>query len=714
MRIDSFRRRWRAPVAACLLLAAACDKPGGGTEPEPEPVPAELVAIEETANQAAPVGTPVTWPPAVLVFDAAGEPVPGVAVTFAVVQGGGTLGVTSAVTNAFGLAHAGSWILGTTAGVNTARATVQGLPPVSFHGWGEAGGPATIVKLSGDGQIGTAGTALPAPLMLMLADVHGNGVTAAVTLTLTMGGTQVAQHVAVSNDQGVAAAQFMLPTTTGALTVAATVANLPPVFFTLTVGPRAPEALVKAAGDNQEGAAGAALADSLTIRTRDLFGNAVPGIPVTFTVTQGGGSVSALTVSTSAQGLAKVRFTLGPSAGTHTVNASSPGLPNTVFTATAQAGAPAALARHAGHAQMALAGTPVPIAPAVRVTDAHDNPVPGVGVTFSVTGGGGSVTGANATTNASGVATLGGEWTLGPPGVQTLAATVPGLDPVTFLANATDPCAVVTDLQVDVEAIGSLAAADCRLASGHYVDTYRLVLGQQRHLELAYTAFHPLQGSVELRSATRSIDLLTAPFAGAGAHGRFILPAGTYYLSASATAPWETGFYSLDAVNFTTGVNCSPTTDVVVPGVVVADQIDPGQCVSPMVRAGPGNQIEAYYVEVMAGQTLTVTLASSAFDPWLAVVDAGGTVVQDDNGGGGTTARVSVTSPTRQWYRVEAVARENAYGAYTLTVDASGGSSLRARRPDARSRAELADALRQRQRTRQPSTIPARLRPPRR
>ena len=58
------------------------------------------------------------------------------------------------------------------------------------------------------------------------------------------------------------------------------------------------------------------------------------------------------------------------------------------------------------------AGTAVATAPSVRVTDVYNNPVTGVAVTFAVASGGGSVTGATTTTNASGIATV-GSWTLG-------------------------------------------------------------------------------------------------------------------------------------------------------------------------------------------------------------------------------------------------------------------------------------------------------------
>ncbi|HMV32943.1 MAG TPA: filamin/ABP280 repeat domain-containing protein, partial [Gemmatimonadales bacterium] len=80
---------------------------------------------------------------------------------------------------------------------------------------------------------------------------------------------------------------------------------------------------------------------------------------------------------------------------------------------------------------------PVAAAPSVRVTDAFGNPVAGVAVTFAVASGGGGLTGASATTNASGVATV-GSWTLGTvAGSNTLTATAAGLagSPLTFTAT---------------------------------------------------------------------------------------------------------------------------------------------------------------------------------------------------------------------------------------------------------------------------------------
>jgi hypothetical protein len=95
---------------------------------------------------------------------------------------------------------------------------------------------------------------------------------------------------------------------------------------------------------------------------------------------------------------------------------------------------------NAGTNQSASAGTTVPVAPSVIVKDARNRPVPGIAVTFDVASGGGSVTGASATTDAAGIATV-GSWKLGgTAGANWLSATSAGLagSPVAFFA-AGDP-----------------------------------------------------------------------------------------------------------------------------------------------------------------------------------------------------------------------------------------------------------------------------------
>src|SRR5260370_3130263 len=73
--------------------------------------------------QTAVAGSAVATAPSVLVTDGT-NPVAGVAVTFAVATGGGSISSPSGAivtTNASGIATLSSWVLGTTAGGNTLK-----------------------------------------------------------------------------------------------------------------------------------------------------------------------------------------------------------------------------------------------------------------------------------------------------------------------------------------------------------------------------------------------------------------------------------------------------------------------------------------------------------------------------------------------------------------------------------------------------------------
>src|SRR4029077_17630132 len=114
-------------------------------------------------------------------------------------------------------------------------------------------------------------------------------------------------------------------------------------------------------------------------------------------------------VTTATNGIATVAsWTLGNTAGSNTLTATSGSLNGSpvTFTATGTADAATQIAINAGNNQSATVGNSVATAPAVLVQDAHGNPVVGVGVTFAVATGGGSVTGGSQTTNASGIATV--------------------------------------------------------------------------------------------------------------------------------------------------------------------------------------------------------------------------------------------------------------------------------------------------------------------
>lgn len=204
-------------------------------------------------------------------------------------------------------------------------------------------------------------------------------------------------------------------------------------------GPPVPtaSALTVDAGNNQVGTAGQALGTALSVIARDASSNPVAGVTVTWAAATGGGSVSPTTSSTNASGIASTTRTLGAAAGTHTTSATVTGVAPVTFSAVGQIQGATQMALSAGNNQTdtVLATLSVPLAVVVR--DQNSAAVAGVVVNWSATGGG-TVSAATSTTNASGVATI--TRTLGPTaGAQGAQATVTGLagSPVTFALTAT-------------------------------------------------------------------------------------------------------------------------------------------------------------------------------------------------------------------------------------------------------------------------------------
>jgi adhesin/invasin len=381
---------------------------------------------------------PVAVNPAVRVDDQFGNIVENVSVTFAVTGGGGSVTAAAATTNTGGVATAGVWTLGTTAGPNELTATVTGVPAFVFSATGTADLAATIAINAGDNQSAPAATDVPVPPSVLLTDANGNPVpSATVVFAVASGGGSVTNGTTQTDASGVATVgSWTLGNGLGANTLEASTGSLTPVTFTATAT-QGPAAIVSIdAGDGQSATVGTAVATAPRVLVTDLGGNPVSGEAVTFAVASGGGSLTGGSTTTNGAGLASVgSWTLGLTAGANTLTATVSGLTPVTFTATGTAGAPATMVLNAGDGQTATAGTAVAIDPSVLVEDANGNPVPGASVTFTPTSGGGSVTGSPATTNASGIATV-GSWILGgTPGANTLDATLAALPAVTFTAT---------------------------------------------------------------------------------------------------------------------------------------------------------------------------------------------------------------------------------------------------------------------------------------
>jgi alpha-tubulin suppressor-like RCC1 family protein len=121
-------------VLVCLVSAVgfmACDSSPTG------PTLASLQPVGGTTGFSAVVGQPVPDSLTVRAINTAGQGVAGVEVRFEVIEGGGSISPNVVQTDANGLARA-QWTLGTTAGPNTARASANGVEPVTFQATGRA------------------------------------------------------------------------------------------------------------------------------------------------------------------------------------------------------------------------------------------------------------------------------------------------------------------------------------------------------------------------------------------------------------------------------------------------------------------------------------------------------------------------------------------------------------------------------------------------
>jgi Big-like domain-containing protein len=329
--------------------------------------------------------------------------------------------------------------------------------------------PSQLQMAGGNGQTGTAGSALPNPVQVQVLDASGQGVPdQPVTWIVSTGGGQAPQTT-MSNASGIAEATWVLGSP-GTNSLNAAVAGVGQVTFTATAnepggndngngngsgngngngsgngGNGGGTGTIPSASTSTLSADPASITvgrgvSTLRVTVRDAAGAPVPGVVVTLSASGTGNTLTQPAQPTGSDGVA-VGSLKSSVAGTKDVMAVVNGSVQLVQTAQVfVTAAPASrIAMVDGNNQSAEIGKPVAVAPSVRVTNDLGEPVAGVAVTYAVTKGGGSVSGASQITDANGVARV-GNWTLGPKaGENTLQARAPSLSgsPVVFHATAT-------------------------------------------------------------------------------------------------------------------------------------------------------------------------------------------------------------------------------------------------------------------------------------
>jgi hypothetical protein len=391
------------------------------------------------------------------VADQFGNPVTGIMVSWARSAGDGSLGGTSSTTGGDGRATM-TYTLGNVVGDESVTASVGGVAsPATFTFHAVAAAPSTIAAVSGNAQTGRVGTALSAPLVVRVADDVGAPVAGAtVNWTATNGSVSA---TSTTDASGHASVIMTLGSHTGAASATASIANGKHASFSATAQP----GIVAAAifSTQPTNATAGATISAVRVTLLDAFGNQTNAVnPVTIALgsNPGGAALSGTLVRGASNGVATFNDLKIDKAGVgYTLVASSgnvASITSSSFTITAPRVA-AMLTIVAGDNQHGAAGSPLAVAPSVKVTDANGNAVSGASVTFSASDGGDVVPGTPVVSDANGVATL-TAWILGPhPGPQTLTASSPGLasvvihagafaGPPTMLGVATQPSSTTT------------------------------------------------------------------------------------------------------------------------------------------------------------------------------------------------------------------------------------------------------------------------------
>jgi hypothetical protein len=285
----------------------------------------------------------------------------------------------------------------------------------------------------GNAQTATVGSALSAPIQIRAANPYNGQPDVGVTVNFSDGCKIVGAITcgsfspasAVTDSNGNASTTYTVPKKAGTytLTISSSAGN---ATATATAAPGPAIKMIFYGGAKQTGAAGSILPKPLVAQAQDVYKNGVPGVTINFTANKGA-VPNPSSVVTDAKGLASTTLQLPTTVGTVTVTASSAGLKNIAFVEYSVAGPAANVAITSGNNQFAPAGTQLPQALTVVVTDQYGNPVSGNSVTFSDGGAGGTFSNSNPVLTATnGTATQ--LYTLpSSPGSVTITATATGV-----------------------------------------------------------------------------------------------------------------------------------------------------------------------------------------------------------------------------------------------------------------------------------------------
>ncbi len=245
-------------------------------------------------------------------------------------------------------------------------------------------------------------------------------------------------------------------------------------------------------------------------------------------------------------------------------------------------------------------------------------------------------------------------------------------------------CDFVASLTLGTPVAGLLDPTDCNngtAAAPSYRDSYNFTTTVPTGVtfSLLSSAFNPL---LLLTDATNSVTVhaLASATRPMPALLRLLLPASTFAVLAGMRDSNALGAYTLasSASAAPDVTNCD--TWYVVPPMNLTQTVTKADCgLAPHEAGNISTRAtgmhewywDEYRIFLRAGQTITITLESTAFDAALWLADSNGHyVATNDNSGAGTNAEIVFTAPAHGMYRIEAAPSQaiGAIGVYTIRV----------------------------------------------
>ncbi len=293
------------------------------------------------------------------------------------------------------------------------------------------------------------------------------------------------------------------------------------------------------------GTVGQNLVAAPTFVVKDQSGKVMSDVPVTVTVTTGGGTIAGAPAVSGTGPIPVGQWTLGRTAGVNTLTITAGSLKSIVVSATGTADVPASVAVRSGDGQSAPAGTAVPVVARVAVLDQYGNGVPGQTATFAVLAGGGVLSATTATSGADGTVAV-PAWTLGRSAVpQQLTVTIAGR---TGTVNAT----VLTAYTIDVRFYGApMTAAQQALFTTAAARIRGAVVGQLSRVDVTGAEPDSECGTIGVGPLAEITDgvIIYASVADIDGVGKTLAKAGPCYVRSATDVRTLVGVMQFDAAD---------------------------------------------------------------------------------------------------------------------------------------------------------------------